>query len=528
MAAAGTGRSSLSLQARRGGAPSALLLLDVHDANPPLYSPSATPSPSYSFRPRSDEQTLHTNARRLSSSSSSGRRTRPLLEFTKTDREGGVKLVLQCSSTEDSVPIYARNAIVRGAVQLTETHGVLGVAVRMVGRVRMAVASSGSREGFRETRKETEVLALGADLFSSAAAVAGEEGERHCPALMPFQFSIPPAYEDDRGMLHALPPSYDAHITAEGGIRAGCLRAEVEYSISVVVTKRSKRFFNKTKLAALRVATPFVYRPRTRPSNPPPEVEDGVSAALKAAPDLWTSHARELGPSSSSSSPSSALARSEILLPKSGVFCIAVPIPLHVQLSDPARGWIPSQRQLPTPPSTPPGGNSRRGSTALQSARRASEATVQATLRPSQSELNVNIAHKRTRSLSSRFWPFSSFSTQTPSSLSLPPPVSQRRQSCPPPAEAEPAPRIYLVRRVSVSLGSVRACGAYACGEGVLRDGGEAEIILDQARLHKVPGFRAGGLCVEDFVVVAWGEGRGEHAVPVKLVTDPYPHSSPY
>lgn len=526
MAALGTGRSSLSLQARRG-APSALLLLDVHDANPPLYTPSATPSPSYSFRPRSDEQTLHTTARRLSSSSSSGRRNRPLLEFTKTDREGGVKLVLQCSSTEDSVPVYARNAIVRGAVQLTDTRGVLAVAVRMVGRVRMAVASSGSREGFRETRKETEVLALGADLFDSAAAAAGEESERHCPSFMPFLFAIPPAFEDDRGMLHALPPSYDAHITAEGGVRAGCLRAEVEYSITVVVTKRSKRFFNKTKV----VATPFVYRPRTRPSNPPPEVEDGVSAALKAAPDMWAAHARELGASSSSCPPSSALARSEILLPKSGVFCLAAPIPLHVQLSDPARGWAPSPRQLPTPPSTPPGGHSRRASTALQCARRASEATVQATLRPSHSELNVTAAaHKRARSLSSRLWPFSIFPAAPPS----PAPAAQRRQSCPPPAEAEPEPelepepRIYLVRRVSVSLGSVRACGAYACGEGVLREGGEAEIVLDQARLHKVPGFRAGGLCVEDFVVVAWGEGRGEHAVPVKLVTDPYPHSSPF
>lgn len=156
---------------------------------------------------------------------------------------------------------------------------------------------------------------------------------------------------------------------------------------------------------------------------------------------------------------------------------------------------------------------------------------MQATLRPSHSELNVTAAaHKRTRSLSSRLWPFSIFPAAPPS----PAPAAQRRQSCPPPAEAEPEPelepepRIYLVRRVSVSLGSVRACGAYACGEGVLREGGEAEIVLDQARLHKVPGFRAGGLCVEDFVVVAWGEGRGEHAVPVKLVTDPYPHSSPF
>ncbi|KZV82908.1 hypothetical protein EXIGLDRAFT_729113 [Exidia glandulosa HHB12029] len=480
----------------------------------------------------------------------------------------------------------------------------MAVSIRMSGRVRTSVLENGTTSALslaaglpttvgRSLDRTTEVLSLTASLFDiqpgEAEVGVGPSGDRRCPASLPFLFAIPPVFEDEHGIMNPLPPSYDAHITAAGDKRTaagGALKVEVEYSISVSVTLRSKKIFTKNKV----ISTPFVYRPRTRPSNPPPVVDDSVLGALKTAPDLWTSHARELGASSSSAS-TSALARSEILLPKSGVFCLASAVPLHIQLADPAQSWTlpepatpcqevreqlrPRPQQLPTPPSSPP--------PAPQHLEQSTEPSGSLP-RAVRSEINLGAtrpAHKRSGSSSSRWWrtlvtpspslplPPTSISPSIPTSTSSPlrrsrrpstapagpsspslfrqqqpqrRPSQLRHSLCepnivesaaimPPSSPASTGPRAYLVRRVSVSLGTVRACGAYACGEAQLRrmsgagitGAWEGEIELDEARLHRVPGFRASGLCVEDFIVVAWGDGVGEHAVPVRLVTDPFP-----
>lgn len=284
------------------------------------------------------------------------------------------------------------------------------------------------------------------------------------------------------------------------------------------------------------LSTPFVYRPRTRPSNAPPVVDGSVLGALKLSPELWAAHPRALGPSSSPST--SALARSEVrtstaflrtypdimqlLLPKSGVFCLSSKVPVHVQLVDPAHAWARQPPEepsvhIPSSPSSPP--------------------QPQALPRAMNSELNLvsHPAHKRSSSGSSRWW--RTLVTPSPP-LPTPPARRSRRPATAPSAPQQPprpalarraslsvpreldvvesaasmpsasalaGPRVFLVRRVSLSLGSVRACGAYACGEATLRrlsgvgiaGAWEGAIELDAARLHRVPGFRAAGLSVE-------------------------------
>ncbi|KAH7101810.1 hypothetical protein BKA62DRAFT_702378 [Auriculariales sp. MPI-PUGE-AT-0066] len=564
--------SSLMLE----GATAPRLTLDP----PPEYAPNQASAPKYTSRPRTDEQTLD------STTSCPPRQRRPparFFELVQRDASDTCRLYVTCCQTEfvhgseipgggTEVPVFARNAIVRGHVTLRserEARNVVSVGVRMVGQVRLEVegcpqslASTWLSGDSRTQHHAVEVLHLFKTLFD--ATQRDEEDEdmepeidvRECPQVLPFRFAIPPTFIEDDGTLANLPPSYDTHITA--GRDAGGLRAEVAYELQVVVIKRSRRLFYKR----ITVAMPFIYRPRTRPSSSPQRVEGtDLLAALKASPELWALHAKDLITDGS---------RSEIIIPKTGVFCLSGAdqrdqdglvlggtIPIHAELNDAEMYSSRTYSMTDTPPDSP-----------LSSR----PISVADSVPPSPEPSSKSLMHYRL--LSRRMWhairaaaslstissrrlapspispSTSSFGTSTESNRQSPDPLGaassrSRRASVVEAAASrikttssstdDREPRAYLVRHISICVGGrVRACGAYACGEGVLQPaastsaGWEGAIVLDEVRLHRTPGFAAAGVSLEDFVVVAWGAGVGEqHALPVRLVTDPFQHHSP-
>ncbi|EIM85917.1 uncharacterized protein STEHIDRAFT_157447 [Stereum hirsutum FP-91666 SS1] len=289
-------------------------------ASLPSYSPpSPLPrTPSYTAEPLSDE-------RRLTQGRLPIRRVRPpVADVVKQNKSGTISLRLtQAQRIEGDNPVYGARGPVEGTVELSRTDGVVYVAAKIEGVLKLKEVAAGG----------TTTLVL-----CDETAFLWRKGidDGPCPIHLPFSVVLPATFADEKGS-YPLPPTYEAHLSGLPGFQAN-----VQYSVTAVASRSRNTRLN---IGAISVSTPFVFHPRSRPSLPipPPLSRSHVRPGLDITPQ-WKSHESVI----TSRVPGSRDILCTLYLPKSQVFCIKETIPFHVSFVSSAMSLASLLPYVPT------------------------------------------------------------------------------------------------------------------------------------------------------------------------------------
>ncbi|KAI9507617.1 hypothetical protein F5148DRAFT_89383 [Russula earlei] len=145
--------------------------------------------------------------------------------------------------------------------------------------------------------------------------------------------------------VHALPPSYEAHLSGLPGFTAN-----VDYSVTAVASKTK---FAKLGIGTTTVSTPFIYNPRSRPARMiPPRLEPRkASPGLRLSPD-WRIHEAIIA-TRMPESPSKNIV-CKFYTPASHVLCMRGTIPYHITFMGSAMALATLLTYLPSRTGAPP------------------------------------------------------------------------------------------------------------------------------------------------------------------------------
>ncbi|KAJ7126343.1 hypothetical protein C8R44DRAFT_702722 [Mycena epipterygia] len=271
----------------------------------PPYSPSSI-VPSYSPEPAHNEQSIEHTPRAGSY---------PSGNYIK--KCGHDAVILTDQDNTAGIPIYGRHASINGFVALEDRTMISKIVLKVKGTI--MISDGCSRTTYTKLVRDTYTLWSAHKSHTSA-----------CPSSAPFSVVLPTTFQDDDGVSHPLPPTYDV---------PGLFQSS--YMLSVTIKRircRKIQFLSKCKTIPIR----FTYSPRTRPWRPIQASSDFFSD-VKEMPEEWTQVVSQFKPRPKSLAQPVDM---HLFLPTVEIFGLRDPIPFHVQLTGP----IPSLREfLPEP-----------------------------------------------------------------------------------------------------------------------------------------------------------------------------------
>ncbi|KIY46730.1 hypothetical protein FISHEDRAFT_29538, partial [Fistulina hepatica ATCC 64428] len=252
--------------------------------------------------------------------------------FSKYSRGNDVRLNLTGQPPGQSIPEYGQGAAVEGTVELLQPSNVTSVEVHVLGRLKLKEIAEGGRT------EATLIREMALLWFRDA-----RDDSSMCPAFLEFCVRLPTSFIHGQ-TSYSLPPSYSARLEGVPGFTAS-----VNYSISAVVQKTSAvaSLVPLFSLGATTISTPFTYRPRSRPSEPPPPRLLQGPAGVHDAPG-WRCYQSVLV----SKSPGN-LQNIDVrfYLPGTRIFCLRQAIPYHLVLCSSSTSlavFLPSAPTTPT------------------------------------------------------------------------------------------------------------------------------------------------------------------------------------
>ncbi|CAE6364938.1 unnamed protein product [Rhizoctonia solani] len=259
--------------------------LSAHSAEDQHPPPPAEPTPEYTPRPTSVEQTLVRGPPTASELNSS---------VTYNAKRFSVSFGGQpAGRTPAQGPEYARGSKVRGTVRLGEKYlGRIGnVEIRVRGTIKLSIHDSGSTN--------TTFLDHTVRLHPTDPGTAFSPP---CPELLPFKWPLPSTYVDTWGhpptrRTRPLPPTYELTIMDVPGLRA-----------------------------RVSLSTPFTYVPY---APHPHHAHTSVLSTLKSCPGEWASYTERVP----TRSPDVGEIMSSLVLPTPPLHPLSQAIPFHFQLS---------------------------------------------------------------------------------------------------------------------------------------------------------------------------------------------------
>ncbi|KZV82905.1 hypothetical protein EXIGLDRAFT_843344 [Exidia glandulosa HHB12029] len=498
---------------------------------PPSYSPSSA-SPSYSAVLRPEEVCLTRTAR------AHHHRATRVLVLDHESKSCPFSAAFLHQHDECEVPTYGRGDAVDGYIALHNTTGVVSVAVKLIGQTQLSTGSGG--------KHTFPFLQYNFELWHQ------ETAESAAPDHLDFVLPLP-THIDDNGVERLLPSSSRTMFSGPYAI--------VEYAFKITVSTRGLGGVFKKSHS---LSTPITYVHRSHPPQASLGRDESFLSTLKVAPEEWMLLETTVPQASSTSiSPLSCT----VALPASRIFTMPQPIPFHIQLTgspDVLRQFLPSSGAA----------HVVRSSSTLDHDDRIHRSGL-SSLRPrslspptrSPSSSSHRIQHSHTLSAPSTpythlhtlpaFQPTAS-QTSSPFSSPLASPgllspdslhsASSSRSSSPlplPEDDVDAMLQVGLHRRVTLSVFGDRAWM-------VKKLAPEATLELTQCEPDAgwlawsgtivpssdswSPASRIGGLNINDYIsleVLRAKRGRmsrgvqpHSYAIPVKLVTDPFPDST--
>lgn len=294
---------------------------DVLPAYPTQHPPSFARSPSYSVEPTAGQQRLAI-ASRVPNEARPG--ARPEGHFVKQSKTRKIVLALAGQDPRDPLPTYGSGASVEGEVNLSKPESI--------GSVELTIQGILSLEEIGEDGTVEHSLCLNRIELWNKDREGGV-----CPASLPFGLQLPLTFFDGKDH-YPLPPTYECELSGIPGFIA-----KIEYSIRTTVVKSSKSLFG---MGVSTVATPFLYRPRTRPSAPRPKplMCFPRSHGFVETPE-WESYDTKV----CASSPMNQDIHVRMFLPVSRIFCFAEPIPFHLVFTASSLGLSTFMPFMPVP-----------------------------------------------------------------------------------------------------------------------------------------------------------------------------------
>ncbi|KAJ6538878.1 hypothetical protein DFH09DRAFT_930149 [Mycena vulgaris] len=262
--------------------------------SPPIYS--ASPSPTYSATPGSNERSLQFTPLPHHSRSTG--------TFIRT--ENMVTLVLNGQKENSRWPSFGRGALLSGSLLLKSHETVTSVRIKF--------------EGILESLSPSHGYSRSKVVDQSSALYVKDGSKSRCPSAIPFSHRFPSIFTNN-GKPYPLPPSCD--IPLPGG---SFLKCTYSLTVSVVLPlHRSAPFLVKDRSLTIDLE----YRQRTRPSRPGIP-EPSLFSTVKTCPEEWLQLpvALTVGPDLRASD-----VYCDLFVPSVGVFGISETIPFHLQLS---------------------------------------------------------------------------------------------------------------------------------------------------------------------------------------------------
>lgn len=261
----------------------------------PSYSPSP-PSPSYSTELLPGEQTVEETRRLTQQTQNTG-------VFRRiTDN---ITLLLRDQRPGSTIPVYGRNGFVRGQISLRSSEGLVEVALKLDGHLR--VTTSG-------TTVTTSVVSDSYSLWNSSST-------EPCPKTLPFEIFFPTTFKDGC-QARPLPPSFEDKLTPAG---------TCSYTLSVVVS-RPRRFLSSFRCSDSLVV-PVCYHPRSRPHTPILPSDVPFMTTVKSSPEEWHQVLSTMNATKSSKlTPVQCL----LFVPSVQTYPLSETIPFHLQLRAPS------------------------------------------------------------------------------------------------------------------------------------------------------------------------------------------------
>ncbi|KAJ6532956.1 hypothetical protein B0H19DRAFT_965393 [Mycena capillaripes] len=257
-------------------------------------------SPSYSAEPRLYEQRLALNARSL---------PQPTGNFLKSSKKGDVTLRLSAQEDNLDLPVYGSGDVVEGTVELTKTDSIDSVELKVEGHLHLKETGEGGHTHYT--------------LCLESALLWKDADNTVCPSSLPFSVTLPTEFEAE-GRSHPLPPSHAVKLETMPGFDA-----TVEYSVSVIIDKQHSLVKSKKLGIHLdtTVSTPFIYYPRTRPSDPLPSPLPPPEAGRFIERPDWRVYHSDIKVNAESGIQDIAV---KFYFPVSRIFCASQGIPFHL------------------------------------------------------------------------------------------------------------------------------------------------------------------------------------------------------
>ncbi|KAN0118644.1 hypothetical protein V8E52_005067 [Russula decolorans] len=232
-------------------------------------------------------------------------------EFVKESKGGNLRLRLYRQSDNATVPVFGIRGPVEGTLELSKPKGLVFVAVRVEGLLRVEEVAGG---GTTTTVLCNETITLWRK----------DSDLQPCPFSFPFCIPLPTTFSDEHGSW-ALPPTFEAHLSGLPGFNAN-----VDYTVTAIASKTKSLVLG---IGVTTLSTPFTYHPRTAPARGiPPRLEPRTSSpGLHITPE-WRVHESTIAARLPGSSKGIIC---KFYTPASHVVCMRRAIPYHVTFTGP-------------------------------------------------------------------------------------------------------------------------------------------------------------------------------------------------
>ncbi len=218
--------------------------------------PPSHPSPAYSRIPNDDERRIILRQPP----------TQPDSSFSKQSKSGSLTLTIYGQQPGLSLPVFGRGHDIHARVQLSKCDSVASVDLKVSFLVSLLLqliprASSMVSLRLREVggagASSDHILAQQLNLWSKIDSAT-------CPSALDFDVQLETTYKKVNE-AYPLPPTYDVHLSGLPGFRA-----DVQYSITIVVTKSKGSLFGNHTMSVYLFST----------------CRAGADCCLKACPPL--------------------------------------------------------------------------------------------------------------------------------------------------------------------------------------------------------------------------------------------------
>ncbi|KAI0000294.1 hypothetical protein BJV77DRAFT_939272 [Russula vinacea] len=279
-------------------------------ASLPRYTADTLPTPMYSAEPPPFES-QHPRAETPSFVASAATARPPGGQFVKESKGGNLRLRLYRQTDNATVPVFGIRGPVEGTLQLSKPKGLVFVAVRVEGLLKVKEVAGG---GTTTTVLCNETLTLWRK----------DSDLQPCPFSFPFSIPLPTTFSDEHGSW-ALPPTYEAHLSGLPGFTAN-----VDYSVAAITSKSKSIMLG---IGVTTVSTPFIYHPRSAPARgiPPRLVPRSASPGLHVTPE-WRVNESFIA---SRLPGTSRGILCKFYTPASHVLCMRRAIPYHISFTGP-------------------------------------------------------------------------------------------------------------------------------------------------------------------------------------------------